>query len=115
MLNPFQRKSLAESLRKRSLFPKQLERHDTTDKPSIIKVFEYVGGGELKKTYKGYITLCIFHDDDKPSLALYPTTNTYFCFACESKGDSYKMLMEQHALTFPQAIQAAKDNYLYDR
>ena len=31
--------------------------------------------------------LCPFHKDDKPSLRIYPETNTYHCFGCDKTGD----------------------------
>lgn len=30
---------------------------------------------------------CPFHDDDRPSLKIYPNTNTFHCFGCGANGD----------------------------
>ncbi|HIP35314.1 MAG TPA: hypothetical protein EYG85_00490, partial [Crocinitomix sp.] len=31
---------------------------------------------------------CLFHKDSKPSLRIYPKTNTYTCFGCDKTGDT---------------------------
>ena len=30
---------------------------------------------------------CPFHDDGNPSMQLYPSTNSYYCFGCGASGD----------------------------
>ncbi|WP_409371810.1 CHC2 zinc finger domain-containing protein [Saccharicrinis fermentans] len=37
--------------------------------------------------YKNNMLKCPFHADDKPSLKVYPNTNTFNCFGCAANGD----------------------------
>lgn len=46
--------------------------------------------GELNG--KEFITLCPFHEDDSPSLALNIEKQKFFCHACDAKGDAIKFL-----------------------
>lgn len=34
-----------------------------------------------------YKIVCVFHDDHDPSLVLYPSSNSFFCFSCSTGGD----------------------------
>lgn len=43
--------------------------------------------GQLRKTSKGYITRCPFHQDNSPSFHIYPESNRYYCFGCNATGD----------------------------
>ena len=43
------------------------------------------------------ITNCLFHEDDTPSLVLYPDTNSFYCFGCGAWGDSANLT--NYALT----------------
>lgn len=39
-----------------------------------------------------YITNCIWHKDDTPSLVLYPDSNSFFCFGCHEWGDTLNLI-----------------------
>lgn len=41
--------------------------------------------GDLRHSGKALFGLCPFHQDSKPSFAIYPETNSYYCFT-EGKG-----------------------------
>lgn len=48
---------------------------------------------------------CPFHKDDKPSLRIYPETNTYTCFGCDKTGDVIQFIQDfekctKHKATF---------------
>ena len=47
---------------------------------------------------------CPFHEDDTPSLMVYPKTNSYWCFGCNVGGDSIDFIMRHRGLTYKQAI-----------
>jgi DNA primase len=51
-----------------------------------------------------YMCLCPFHDDHHPSLALYPETNTFHCFACKESGDVIKLYMKLYNCDFKTAV-----------
>jgi hypothetical protein len=46
------------------------------------------------------------HDEQSPSFAVYPETNTYYCFGCGAHGDAIKFLMDKESMTYGQALEA---------
>lgn len=48
---------------------------------------------------------CPFHEDRRPSLAVYPTTRSFCCFGCQAHGDVLEFLMRVENLTFPEALE----------
>ncbi len=52
---------------------------------------------------------CPFHKDNKPSLRIYPNTNTYTCFGCDKTGDAIQFIQEIENCTKHQAIKKAKE------
>ena len=60
---------------------------------------------ELKKKGARYIGLCPFHDDrHATNFSVYPRKQCYKCFACDSKGDAVKFLMDYNHIEFADAI-----------
>jgi len=47
---------------------------------------------------------CPFHHDRRPSLAVFPSTNTYHCFACGAHGDQISFLKAKAGLGFFAAL-----------
>lgn len=47
---------------------------------------------------------CPFHNDRTPSLAVYPNTRTFYCFACLKHGDVISFVQEIEHLSFGQAL-----------
>ena len=41
----------------------------------------------VKKSGRGYVAICPFHDDHKPSLQIHPQKGIFKCFACGTGGD----------------------------
>lgn len=58
-----------------------------------------------KVTRRGHIhwTLCPFHNDRHPSLAIWDEDNHYHCFACEAHGNAVHWLMRVEKLSFHEA------------
>ena len=54
--------------------------------------------------FKGRQAKCIFHDDNKPSLYYYPDTNTVYCFACQTYGDSISVYQKLNNCNFIDAV-----------
>lgn len=52
--------------------------------------------------------LCPFHGDDKPSLQLYPKTNTWHCFGCEKGTDVIDFIELKEGITKHKALTKAK-------
>ncbi len=72
---------------------KKLKTHcEIIQKPSIIDIaskyldIQYVGNRAK--------AICPFHKESKPSMILYDTTETYFCFGCGRWGDAYTLIQE---------------------
>ena len=51
---------------------------------------------------------CPFHKDNKPSLRIYPETNTYNCFGCGKTGDIVQFIEDYEKINTHEAIQKAK-------
>jgi DNA primase len=47
---------------------------------------------------------CPFHDDRRPSLAVFPLSDTYHCFACGAHGDQIAFLRAKEGLGFFAAL-----------
>ena len=47
--------------------------------------------------------ICIFHDDHKPSMKLYPD-NHVFCFSCQRRADAIDIFMELNRCGFQEAV-----------
>ena len=41
---------------------------------------------EEKMTMKTVVTLCVFHEEKKPSLSIIQKDNEYYCFGCDAEG-----------------------------
>jgi DNA primase catalytic core len=50
---------------------------------SILTVLKYYG----LQPDRNHMLKCPFHDDEKPSMKIYPETNTFHCFGCGRSGD----------------------------
>lgn len=54
---------------------------------------------------------CTFHDENTPSLKLYPTKGTFKCFGCGQHGSTIDLYMST-GLSFPDAVKEMKSRYL---
>ena len=59
---------------------------------------------KLKKTSKGYIACCPFHEDSTPSFSLNDDEGLYMCFGCGKKGNVFSYVMETKRLTFTESV-----------
>lgn len=57
----------------------------------------------LEVNRKGYAS-CPFHEEDTPSLKLYPETNTFYCFGCGMGGDVISFVRHLFHLDYAQAV-----------
>jgi len=85
---------------------------DFPDKPKadIVSLYEKLVGGVMKRTGKVFLVPCCFHDDSKPSLAIYPDTSSYFCFACNKSGDAFSFVENVLHCDFKEALKFIKEN-----
>jgi len=61
--------------------------------------------GKLTKTGKVMMGVCPFHDDSSPSFAIYPETNTYYCFSGCGGGDVVSFYMKLKSCDFKTALE----------
>ncbi|MCH7949007.1 MAG: DNA primase, partial [Candidatus Dadabacteria bacterium] len=69
---------------------------------SIINLVESYTS--VKKTGKGYVGLCPFHDDSNPSMHVDEEKGLFHCFSCGAGGDIFGFYMRYNNLTFPEAF-----------
>lgn len=59
----------------------------------------------LRRQGKGFVGLCPWHDDSRPSLQINPERQTYRCWVCNDGGDVFKFLMRMERLEFREALE----------
>jgi DNA primase len=70
-----------------------------------IDIVDLVGSYvALRRQGKGFVGLCPWHDDSKPSLQVNPDRQTYRCWVCDVGGDVFNFLMRMEKLEFRDAI-----------
>lgn len=61
-------------------------------------------GVELRATGRRFMGRCPFHEDDRPSLVVYPDTRSFHCFGCGASGDVIDFVRRRHGLDFRGAV-----------
>lgn len=81
-------------------------------KPDLIATIEREGF-EPKRKGRAFWLSCPFHEDRTPSMKIDPNRQTFFCFSCQSGGDSIRFIEKLHGLTFKEACKYLnlKNNY----
>lgn len=64
---------------------------------------------KLRRTHKGFMGLCPFHQEDTPSFHVYTESQTYYCFGCHASGDIFTYIEKTQNLTFPEALRVLAD------
>lgn len=64
-------------------------------------VSQYVS---LKRAGRHLKGLCPFHNEKTPSFTVFPDTNSYFCFGCQSGGDVVSFVKNIENLSYAEAI-----------
>jgi len=59
----------------------------------------------VKKTGRGYVGLCPFHDDRNPSMHIDEEKGLFHCFSCGAGGDILGFYMRYNNATFPEALE----------
>lgn len=69
-------------------------------------IVQYIGQSvDLKQVGNHYKGLCPFHDDKNSSLAVYPATQTWKCYACSDKAeDIIGFIMKYENIDFKEAV-----------
>lgn len=65
--------------------PRHVDIEAVKQRADIIEVVgRYV---QLKKSGTRFAGLCPFHSDKSPSMVVYPRTQSFYCFGCQTSGD----------------------------
>ncbi len=59
---------------------------------------------ELRRQGRGFVALCPFHRDRRPSLQVNPDHQTWKCWVCDVGGDVFSFVMQKEGWTFPEAL-----------
>jgi len=60
--------------------------------------------GQAKKSGRGYMALCPFHEDKSPSFSFSTEKPLFHCFSCGKSGDWLTYIMERESLDFKEAL-----------
>lgn len=70
------------------------------EQPKILDVLSDYGINTTQIGSK-YFTNCLFHNgDNTPSLAIYPDTNSFYCFACHTYGTVENLIAKLENKTY---------------
>ena len=69
---------------------------------SIINLIESYTS--VKKSGRGFVALCPFHDDKNPSMHIDEDKGLFHCFSCGAGGDIFGFYMRYNNLSFPEAL-----------
>ena len=58
----------------------------------------------LKRSGRGFVGLCPFHEEKTPSFHVFTDTQSYYCFGCQAAGDIFTFLMKIEGLNFSEAL-----------
>ncbi len=61
-------------------------------------------GLELRQTGGRLTAVCPFHGDGRPSLVIYPASQSYYCFGCGAGGDVIDFMSRLHRVDFREAV-----------
>ncbi len=71
-----------------------------------VDIVELVGGYmQLRRQGRGYVALCPWHDDSRPSLQVNPERQSFKCWVCDIGGDIFSFMMRMEGLEFREALE----------
>ena len=59
---------------------------------------------ELRRQGRGFVAVCPFHDDRRPSMQINPDRQTWKCWVCDIGGDVFSFVMKRESVSFPEAL-----------
>jgi DNA primase len=75
-----------------------------------VDIVELIGTYiSLRRSGKGLVGLCPWHDDARPSLQVNPERQTFRCWVCNLGGDAFSFLMKMEKLEFREALEQLAD------
>ena len=84
-----------------------LESFDEKDRVrESVDLLEIVGQSlEVRRQGRGYVALCPWHDDSKPSLQINPARQSWKCWVCDVGGDVFSFVMRRENVGFREALE----------
>ncbi len=64
---------------------------------------------QLRRQGRGYVGLCPWHDDSRPSLQVNPERQSFKCWVCDIGGDVFSFTMEMEGVSFREALEILAD------
>lgn len=58
----------------------------------------------LRRQGRGFVGLCPWHEDHRPSLQVNPQRQIFRCFVCDIGGDIFTFVMKMENVEFPEAV-----------
>lgn len=82
---------------------------DSSDTKELVKqaidIVDLVGRHiQLRRQGRGYVGLCPWHDDSRPSLQVNPERQSFKCWVCDIGGDVFTFVEKVEGVTFPEAL-----------
>lgn len=72
---------------------------------SMCNVADVIGGYvQLKRSGRMWKGLCPFHSEKTPSFTVFPDTESYYCFGCQSGGDVITFIRNIEHLDYVEAV-----------
>jgi DNA primase len=62
-------------------------------------------GVKLQQRGERFVGCCPFHDEQHPSLVVYPSTRSFFCFGCRASGDVIDFVRRKEKVGFRRALE----------
>jgi len=62
-------------------------------------------GVKLQQRGERFVGCCPFHEEEHPSLVVYPSTRSFFCFGCRASGDVIDFLRRKEKVGFRRALE----------
>lgn len=70
-----------------------------------VDIVDLVGGYiPLRRQGRGYVGICPWHDDSRPSLQVNPDRQSWKCWVCDVGGDAFSFVMQREGIDFREAL-----------
>lgn len=69
---------------------------------------------KLRRSGRGFVGLCPFHNEKTPSFNVTPDLGIYKCFGCGAGGDVFNFVMEMEGVGFSEAVRSLAERYGVD-
>ena len=64
---------------------------------------------QLRRQGRGFVALCPWHNDKRPSLQVNPQRQSWKCWVCDVGGDAFSFVMQREGVDFREALQILAD------